>query len=197
MRLLHPQLHKTRVKTPAQPAGNASVVLGICVAMGFTTLLDQAIFALAVPRLRDGLHASASQLQLIISIYSVAFGVALVPAGRLGDIIGRRSLFLIGLAMFAGFSVLGGLAWSAETVIAARLLQGLGAAAALTARCAHRVDGIDHVGARAQRCEQNEPQQRTALVSRGRLGHCLPHDGEPGSPDAAIYNHWLAVATGK
>ena len=127
MRLLHRQLHKTGVKTPAQPAGNASVVLGICVAMGFTTLLDQAIFALAVPRLRDGLHASASQLQLIISIYSVAFGVALVPAGRLGDIIGRRSLFLIGLAMFAGFSVLGGLAWSAETVIAARLLQGLGA----------------------------------------------------------------------
>jgi MFS family permease len=111
----------------AQSDVNAHIVLGICVAIGFTTLLDQAIFALAVPRLRDGLHASASQLQLIISVYSVSFGVALVPAGRLGDIIGRRSLFLLGLAMFAGFSVLGGLAWNAETVIAARLLQGLGA----------------------------------------------------------------------
>jgi MFS family permease len=103
------------------------MVLGICVAIGFTTLLDQAIFALAVPSLRDGLHASAAQLQLIISIYSVAFGVALVPAGRFGDIIGRRSLFLIGVAMFAGFSVFGGLAWSAQTVIVSRLLQGLGA----------------------------------------------------------------------
>ncbi|MFM0305648.1 MFS transporter [Paraburkholderia sediminicola] len=118
---------KSYADTPAESDVNARMVLGICVAMGFTTLLDQAIFALAIPRLRDGLHASASQLQLIISIYSVAFGVALVPAGRLGDIIGRRLLFLIGLAMFAGFSVLGGLAGSAQVVIAARLLQGLGA----------------------------------------------------------------------
>jgi len=123
--LQHPD--RVDADAPAQSDGNARIILGICVAMGFTTLLDQTIFALAVPRLRDGLHASASQLQLIISTYSVAFGVALVPAGRLGDIIGRRSLFLIGLAMFAGFSVLGGLAWSAQTVIAARLLQGLGA----------------------------------------------------------------------
>ncbi|MBN3788392.1 MFS transporter [Burkholderia sp. Ac-20353] len=106
---------------------NANIVLGICVAMGFTTLLDQAIFTLAVPRLRDGLHASTSEIQLITSIYSIAFGVALVPAGRLGDAIGRRLLFLIGLAMFTGFSVLGGLAGGAQTVIVARVLQGLGA----------------------------------------------------------------------
>ncbi|CAN0620854.1 MFS transporter [Burkholderia multivorans] len=121
------QRHERATASDALSRGNPRIVLGICVAMGFTTLLDQAIFTMAVPRLRDGLHASPSQLQLILSIYSVAFGVALVPAGRLGDIIGRRSLFLFGLAVFTGFSVLGGLAWSPRSIIVARLLQGLGA----------------------------------------------------------------------
>ncbi|RQR71667.1 MULTISPECIES: MFS transporter [unclassified Burkholderia] len=105
----------------------ANIVLGICVAMGFTTLLDQAIFTLAVPTLRRELHASTAEIQLITSVYSIAFGIALVPAGRLGDVIGRRLLFLVGLAMFSGFSVLGGLADDARTVIVARVLQGLGA----------------------------------------------------------------------
>jgi MFS family permease len=95
--------------------------------MGFTTLIDQAIFSLALPSLRSGLHASPAQLQLIISIYSIAFGVALVPAGRLGDMIGRRRLFLLGLTMFMGFSIVGGLAKSAEMLIVSRLLQGVGA----------------------------------------------------------------------
>ncbi|WP_269505899.1 MFS transporter [Burkholderia sp. IMCC1007] len=106
---------------------SADIVLGICVAMGFTTLLDQAIFTLAVPMLRSGLHASTAEIQLITSVYSIAFGIALVPAGRLGDVIGRRVLFLVGLAMFTGFSVLGGLADDARTVIIARVLQRLGA----------------------------------------------------------------------
>ncbi|MEX3845452.1 MFS transporter [Paraburkholderia sp. BR10882] len=109
------------------PNTQARLVLGICVAVGFTTLLDQSIFTMAVPRLRDTLHASAAQLQLIVSVYSMAFGIALVPAGRLGDIIGRRLLFLVGLAIFTSCSVLGGLANYASTVIAARLLQGIGA----------------------------------------------------------------------
>ncbi len=102
-------------------------MLGICVAMGFTTLLDQTIFGMALPRLRDSLHASPGQLQWIVAIYSIAFGIALVPAGRLGDLIGRRRLFLIGLSMFSGFSLVGGLAQNAPVVIVARLLQGVGA----------------------------------------------------------------------
>ncbi|WP_175671120.1 MFS transporter [Burkholderia ambifaria] len=108
-------------------SARADIVLGICVAMGFTTLLDQAIFTLAVPALRSGLRASTAEIQLITSVYSIAFGIALVPAGRLGDVIGRRLLFLVGLAMFTGFSVLGGLAADARTAIVARVLQGLGA----------------------------------------------------------------------
>ncbi|WP_321839127.1 MFS transporter [Paraburkholderia bannensis] len=106
---------------------HARPVLGICVAMGFTTLLDQTIFGLALPRLRDSLHASPDELQLIVSVYSIAFGIALVPAGRLGDLIGRRLLFLVGLVMFSGFSLVGGLADTAQVLIVARLLQGVGA----------------------------------------------------------------------
>jgi hypothetical protein len=103
------------------------LVLGICVAVGFTTLLDQTIFALAVPRIQEALHATSAQLQLIVSIYSMMFGVALVPAGRLGDMIGRRPLFLLALAIFSGCSMLGGMATNATVVIVARLFQGLGA----------------------------------------------------------------------
>jgi MFS family permease len=103
------------------------LVLGICVAVGFTTLLDQTIFALAVPRIQEALHATSAQLQLIVSIYSMMFGVALVPAGRLGDMIGRRPLLLLGLAIFSGCSMLGGMATNATVVIVARLFQGLGA----------------------------------------------------------------------
>jgi MFS family permease len=116
-----------QVVPDAAPGRRARIVLGICLAAGFTTLLDQSIFTLAVPRLREGLHASTAELQLIVSMYSVAFGIALVPAGRLGDLLGRRRLFLLGLAMFTGFSILGGLAHSARIVIVSRLLQGIGA----------------------------------------------------------------------
>lgn len=111
----------------ARATAKERLLLGICVGVGFTTLLDQTVFALAVPRLREALHATDAQLQLIVSIYSMAFGLALVPAGRLGDMIGRRPLFLIGLGVFTGCSLVGGIAPNATTVIAARLLQGLGA----------------------------------------------------------------------
>lgn len=115
---------------PSAPsAGRPGLVLGLCVAIGFTTLLDQAVFTLAVPSLQAGLHASPIQLQLLVATYSIAFGVALVPGGRLGDRWGRRPLFLAGLCVFAAFSLLGGLASDPATVILARLLQGLGAGA--------------------------------------------------------------------
>ena len=106
--------------------GRSGVILAICVATGFTTLLDQAVFTMAIPSLRDGIDATPAQLQLILAVYSLAFGIALVPAGRLGDIRGRRALFLGGMAVFTGFSFLGGFAPSPEVIIVARLLQGIG-----------------------------------------------------------------------
>jgi MFS family permease len=73
------------------------------------------------------LQADGAQVQWILASYSLAFGVALVPAGRLGDIVGRRRLFIAGIAVFGVCSLVGGLGTEPEVVIAARLLQGLGA----------------------------------------------------------------------
>ncbi|NGO74267.1 MFS transporter [Streptomyces sp. YC504] len=102
-------------------------VLAVCLAAGFTSLLDQSVLNIAVPALRDSLSADASQLQWIVAGYSLAFGVALVPGGRLGDVHGRKPFFLAGMALFAVAGVLSSCAQDAWLVVAARLVQGLGA----------------------------------------------------------------------
>ena len=101
--------------------------LWLCLGAGFITLLDQSMFVLAVPAMSASLHADSGSVQWILASYSLAFGVALVPAGRLGDIVGRRTLFIAGIAVFGASSLLGGLATDPSLVIVARLLQGLGA----------------------------------------------------------------------
>ncbi|NWL33205.1 MFS transporter [Paenarthrobacter nitroguajacolicus] len=101
--------------------------LWLCLGAGFITLLDQSMFVLAVPAMSASLHADSGSVQWILASYSLAFGVALVPAGRLGDIVGRRTLFIAGIAVFGASSLLGGLAADPSLVIIARLLQGLGA----------------------------------------------------------------------
>lgn len=101
--------------------------LWLCLGAGFITLLDQSMFVLAVPAMSASLHADSGSVQWILASYSLAFGVALVPAGRLGDIVGRRTLFIAGIAVFGASSLLGGLASDPSLVIIARLLQGLGA----------------------------------------------------------------------
>jgi MFS family permease len=101
--------------------------LWLCLGAGFITLLDQSMFVLAVPAMSVSLHADSGSVQWILVSYSLAFGVALVPAGRLGDILGRRTLFIAGIAVFGASSLVGGLATDPSLVIIARLLQGLGA----------------------------------------------------------------------
>ena len=106
---------------------SARAGLWLCLGAGFITLLDQSVFVLAVPAMTAGLGADTAQVQWILASYSLAFGAALVPAGRLGDVLGRRALFMAGIAVFGAFSLMGGLASDPALVIAARLLQGLGA----------------------------------------------------------------------
>ncbi|MFJ4268667.1 MFS transporter [Paenarthrobacter nicotinovorans] len=101
--------------------------LWLCLGAGFITLLDQSVFVLAVPAMSGALHADSGSVQWILASYSLAFGVALVPAGRLGDIVGRRTLFIAGITAFGASSLLGGLATDPSWVIVARLLQGIGA----------------------------------------------------------------------
>jgi MFS family permease len=104
-----------------------SVSLAICLCAAFTTLLDQSSLNTAVPSLRTALDASPATLQWIVAGYSLTFGLALVPAGRLGDAHGRKWLFIGGLGLFSAASVVAGTATEAWVVALARLLQGAGA----------------------------------------------------------------------
>jgi MFS family permease len=95
----------------------------------FLAPLDFFIVNVAMPSITSGLGANASDVQLVISGYAVVYAVSLITGGRLGDIFGRKQIFLIGLAGFALASALCGLAWSPAALIVARLLQALAAAA--------------------------------------------------------------------
>ncbi|MFJ2582436.1 MFS transporter [Kitasatospora aureofaciens] len=102
-------------------------VLLVCVAGGFTTLLDQSVLNTSIPALRESLHAQPAHLQWIVAGYSLAFGLALIPGGRLGDVKGRKWFFVTGLALFSPVSLVSATATDPGVLIAARLLQGAGA----------------------------------------------------------------------
>src|SRR4051794_13984745 len=91
-------------------------------------MLDSTIVTLALPAIREDLDASASGLQWVMNAYLLVIAALVVTAGRLGDMFGRRLMFTIGLAVFAGGSVLSGAAWSQDAIIGGRVVQGLGAA---------------------------------------------------------------------
>lgn len=91
-------------------------------------ILDSTILNVAAPSIQRDLGASASQLEWIAAAYTLAIAVGLMTGGRLGDRFGRRRMLLIGLTGFTLSSVLCAFAWSPESLIAARVLQGLAAA---------------------------------------------------------------------
>jgi MFS family permease len=99
--------------------------LAVCLVGGFMTVLDISIVNVALPDIRSSLGASAGDLQWVLSGYALAFGLVLVPAGRLGDAHGRRMMFMIGLAMFTLTSALAGVATGPLWLIVARFAQGL------------------------------------------------------------------------
>ncbi|OQR62453.1 MFS transporter [Streptomyces maremycinicus] len=102
-------------------------VLTVCLAAGATTLLDQSVLNIAVPALRQSLSAGATDVQWIVSGYSLAFGLALVPGGSLGDVRGRKHLFLVGLSTFVLCGLVAATGGHPVTVVVARLVQGAGA----------------------------------------------------------------------
>lgn len=99
--------------------------LAVTQVAGFMTLLDVSIVNVALPSIQRDLGASAGTVQWVVSGYALAFGLALVPAGRLGDTLGRRRMFLIALSAFVVTSALSGAAPTAWLLIGARLLQGV------------------------------------------------------------------------
>jgi EmrB/QacA subfamily drug resistance transporter len=102
--------------------------LALIVAAQFMVVLDVAIVNVALPSIRTDLDFSQESLQWVITAYSILFGGFLLLGGRLADLLGRRRLFIAGLALFTVSSLLDGLAWSEGSLIAFRSLQGLGAA---------------------------------------------------------------------
>src|SRR3954470_26681 len=104
------------------------LILALILVVECMDLLDGTIVNVAAPSIREDLDASLSALQWIAGGYALTFAIGLVTGGRLGDIFGRRRLFLLGLAGFTTASALCGAAGSPETLIALRLVQGAFAA---------------------------------------------------------------------
>src|ERR1700682_3030877 len=91
-------------------------------------ILDLTIVSVALPSIQRALGGSRDDLQWLVSGYALSFGGFLMLAGRAADLYGRRRFFMLGLALFAGASLAGGLSHSVPILIAARLVQGLGGA---------------------------------------------------------------------
>jgi MFS family permease len=107
----------------------------LCVAP-FMVVLDSNLIAIALPSIRDDLGFSRGGLQWVVTAYSLAFGGGLLVAGRVADLHGRRRLLVLGLALFSAASLAAALAPSIAPLLAARALQGLGAAIAFPASLA-------------------------------------------------------------
>src|SRR5260370_38133098 len=89
-------------------------------------VVDMSIVSVALPSIQRVLRFSQSGLAWVINAYLIAFGGFLLLAGRLGDLFGRKRVYLIGLAIFIGASVLCGLSFSQPMLIGARFVQGIG-----------------------------------------------------------------------
>ena len=104
------------------------LALALLSAVQFMVVLDIAIVNVALPSIKVDLGFSQEDLQWVISAYALVFGGLLLLGGRAADLLGRRRVFLAGVIVFTVASLFAGLAWSEESLIAARALQGLGAA---------------------------------------------------------------------
>ena len=102
--------------------------LALLLGVQFMVVLDIAIVNVALPSIQTDLGFSQENLQWVVSAYALLFGGFLLLFGRVADIVGRRRVFLVGIAVFSIASLLSGLAWSEGALIGARALQGLGAA---------------------------------------------------------------------
>ena len=104
------------------------IALAVLVAAQFMVVLDVAIVNVALPSIKNDLHFSQQGLQWVITAYAIMFGGVLLLGGRMADLLGRRRLFLSGVALFTVSSLAAGFAWSEASLIVFRATQGLGGA---------------------------------------------------------------------
>jgi EmrB/QacA subfamily drug resistance transporter len=108
-----------------RPHGNPFVALAIVLVAAFMVLLDVSIVNVAIPSIQRELHATYAQVQWVIAGYALAYGVVLITGGRLGDIVGRKRMFILGVAGFTLASALCGFAQDGLQLVAFRVAQGL------------------------------------------------------------------------
>lgn len=114
--------------THQENSGNRNwLILAVVLTGSFMAVLDTTIVNVALPSIEQGAHATADALEWVVSGYALAFGLVLVPAGRIGDRFGYKRLFLAGLSLFVVASVACGVSGNSAQLVAARLVQGLGA----------------------------------------------------------------------
>src|SRR5579864_7782276 len=101
----------------------AAVAFGL-----FMIMLDNTIVNVALPSIEHSLHVSISSLEWVVTAYALTFAALLITGGKLGDLFGRRRIFVVGIAIFTLSSLACGLAPSAGFLIGARAVQGVGAA---------------------------------------------------------------------
>jgi EmrB/QacA subfamily drug resistance transporter len=109
-------------------ARGKNLALALLAMTQFIVVIDASIVNVALPSIGRALHFSQDSLSWVVNAYVLTFGGFLLLGGRLADLLGRRKMFLVGLVVFSLASMLGGLAQSEAWLIAARALQGLGAA---------------------------------------------------------------------
>jgi EmrB/QacA subfamily drug resistance transporter len=113
----------TRRNEPA--ADRRWLALWVLLTGAFLPILDFNVVNLALPAIRQSLGATSSEVQFVISAYAATYAVFLITGGRLGDLFGRKRMFMLGVAGFTLASVLCGVAWSPPILVAGRILQGL------------------------------------------------------------------------
>ena len=123
---------RARELSPVKPATSSEsrrwLVLAVTVAAQFMVILDVSVVNVALPSIKDDLHFSQEGLQWVVTAYSILFGGMLLLGGRLADLLGRRRLFMSGVAVFTLGSLFSGLASSEGALIVTRALQGFGGA---------------------------------------------------------------------
>jgi EmrB/QacA subfamily drug resistance transporter len=110
------------------PPRRLGLALAVIATAQLMVVLDTTIVNVALPHIQDALHFSGSSLEWVVNGYTLAFGGLLLLGGRSGDLLGRRRIFIFGILLFSVASLLGGFATGQAWLLAARALQGVGAA---------------------------------------------------------------------
>jgi MFS family permease len=112
------------------PTRRLGLALAVIATAQLMVVLDGTIVNVALPHIQNALGFSGTNLEWVVNAYTLVFGGLLLLGGRSGDLLGRRRIFITGLLVFAGASLLGGFATDQAWLLAARAIQGAGAAMA-------------------------------------------------------------------